>query len=326
MGTKRGALIIYAMLAVGCIFLPFFLPENLVFSLTLLFMYVALAISWNFLGGYTGLLSFGHSAFFGLGAYTASALILYARVPFPLAIVISGIAAALFAAAVGYPFIRLKGAYFAIGMMGLAEILLVYFKNEDLWMKSSGGTMLPILFRDMKVYYFSVLAVLIVTAVSIHRLIYSRLGLGLLAVREDLDAAEMSGVGTNKCLMIAYVVSAFFPGVLGALFVANLGYFEASNVFNIDISESMVVMSVLGGIGTFSGPIIGAAIIYILSEVLRSLFLFANLIVYSVTLILVCLCMPGGIMGAVQGRVPLRNPFKELVRMRLAPRKRLTKG
>jgi branched-chain amino acid transport system permease protein len=218
-------------------------------------------------------------------------------------------AAALFAAIIGYPFIRLRGAYFALGMLGLAEILYVYFYNEDFWLKSSRGLSLPIITDDTRFFYLLMLVLTVLSLIAIRWIINSRLGDGFIALRENEDAAQMCGVNINRYLMYAFIASAFFPGLMGAFYAHYVIYIEASDVFNIVISESMLVMAIFGGLGTFWGPILGTIFIYTLGEFVRSTWsVYGHLIVYSIVVMIVCLFFPGGVVGLLKGEY--RMPWK----------------
>ncbi|MEW6261478.1 MAG: branched-chain amino acid ABC transporter permease [Thermodesulfobacteriota bacterium] len=301
---RRVKAIFLIALIIGLIAAPGFLPRYLLHSMILVCNFVVMASSWNLLGGYVGLTSFGQAAFYGLGAYTAAVLAINHLAPFPLTLLLGGVAAALFAALIGYPFIKLRGGYFALGMLGLAEILHVYFYNEDLWLKSSRGLSLPIITDDIRLFYYLILGLTLASLLVMYWIPRSWLGMGFIALREDEDAARMCGIQTNRYLMYAFVISAFFPGVMGAFYSHYVIYIEASDVFNIVISEAMLVMAIFGGLGTFLGPIVGAVFIYILGEIVRSTWSsYGHLIVYSLVLMVVCLFFPGGVMGLLRGEV-----------------------
>lgn len=304
----RAKLILLLALTVGLVAAPGFLPGYILHSMILICSFVVMASSWNLLGGYVGLTSFGQAAFYGLGAYSAAVFSINNLAPFPLTLLLGGLVAALFAAVIGYPFIKLRGGYFALGMLGLAEILHVYFYNEDFWLKSSRGVSLPIITDDIRVFYYLILVLTMVSLLIMYWIPRSWLGMGFVALREDEDAAKMCGIQINRYLMYAFIISAFFPGMMGAFYAHYVIYIEASDVFNVIISEAMLVMAIFGGLGTFLGPILGAVFIYILGEVVRSTWSsYGHLIVYSIVLMIVCLFFPGGVMGLIRGE--MRMPW-----------------
>ncbi len=283
---------------------PRFSPDYILHGMIIMGSFAVMASSWNLLAGYAGLLSFGHVAFFGLGAYAAAFLAIHKLMPFPFTLIAGGILAAFFASLIGYPFIKLRGGYFSLGMLGLAEILHIYFLNEDIWLHSSRGLNLPIITRDIRLFYFLMFGLTIGSIAAIRWLIQSRLGLGLIAIRENEDAARMCGIHSNFYLMMAFISSAFFPGVMGAFYAHYIIYFEASDVFNLVISESMLVMAIFGGMGTFWGPILGTAFIYVLGEVVRATWsTYGHLIVYALILMIVCLFFPKGFLGLLRGEI-----------------------
>ena len=287
--------------------LPNFAPGYFTHLLILFFMYLVLAEAWNLLYGYVGLCSFGHSAFFGFGAYF-TAFSAMNNVPFPFTIVIGGIAASLLALALSYPLLRLRGAYFAIGMLGLNEILRIYFTNEDTWMHSAWGTTVPIVYYGVAPYYYIILAIMASSLLLLHKIVNSTIGYAFLAIRENETLAETCGINIYKYTTLALIISAFFPGLIGGFYAHYISYFEASDVFNVSLSMSMVVMAIFGGAGSLEGPIIGTGVLFFVGEILRGMFTYGHLIILAIILIVTCLFMPGGIIGVIRGTHPLRVP------------------
>jgi len=306
MGRVR--IILLIALLTGLVAAPGLLPSYLIHSLILICSFAVLASSWNLLGGYVGLTSFGQVAFYGLGAYTAAVLSIHHLAPFPLTLILGGLVASLFAALIGYPFIKLRGGYFAMGMLGLSEILHVYFYNEDIWLKSSRGLSLPIITDNINLFYYLILALTLGSLAFMYWLPRSWLGMAFTGLKENEDAAKMCGIQVNRYLMYAFVISAFFPGLMGAFYGHYVIYIEASDVFSLVTSEAMLVMAIFGGLGTFWGPVVGAVFIYILGEIVRSTWTsYGHLVVYSIVLMIVCLFFPGGVMGLLRGEV--RRPW-----------------
>ena len=303
MSKKAKLALMGAVLAV-LVAAPLMLPGYMLHSMILVGSFVVMASSWNLLGGYVGLVSFGQVAFYGLGAYTAAFLSIHGLIAFPFTLLAGALFAALFAGIIGYPFIRLRGGYFALGMLGLAEILYVYFYNEDFWLKSSRGISLPIITNNICLFYYTMLGLTLTSLAAFQWIIRSRLGAGFVALRENEDAARMCGIHINRYLMYAFIISSFFPGLMGAFYAHYVVYIEASDVFNVVISEAMLVMAIFGGLGTFMGPIVGTVFIYTLGEIARSTWsAYGHLIVYSIVVMIVCLFFPGGIMGLLRGEV-----------------------
>jgi branched-chain amino acid transport system permease protein len=281
--------------------LPFVLPSYRTAFLLLTFMYITLASSWNIIGGYTGYVSFGHAAFFGLGAYAASLLITRLSVNWVIASLVGAFIAALFALPLGLILLRLRGPYFAISMLGLAAALEVVANTWVSLTRGGAGLSLPPTLSLVPVYFAMAIAMLAVIAVS-RRIVTSRYGLRLIAIREDEQAAEAMGIDTTVHKVSAFVISAFFPGLVGGFYAWHLSYIDPNSVFRPILSIGMVIMTMFGGIGTVSGPIIGAALLSLFSEAFWARFPEVHRGVYGVLIIVVVLLMPGGIINLLRSR------------------------
>jgi len=273
------------------------------------FMYVILASSWNIIGGYAGYLSFGHAAFFGIGAFaTAKTAAFFELSPLPtlLASLPAGILAALVALIIGYPCLKIRGPYFAVVTLCFGFVVELAVKNieflggaEGIWMQ----------FMDLPekmsrtIMYEAMLLLAVITLGAAWWLGNSRLGAGLRAVRADEEVAETMAIPTAKIKIQAFVLSAFFPGVAGGLFAYYLTYIHPDVVFNINISILIVLMAMFGGGGTWLGPIIGAVILTVVNEGL-STFAQAEIarIIYGALFIVVTIFMPNGILDFFRKR------------------------
>lgn len=262
--------------------------------LILIFLYIVLASSWNILGGYTGQTSLGHAAFFGLGSLATRQLW---TMGFPIlpSVLVGGLLAVAFALLIGAPAFRLKGVYFAIGTLALAQILYVTIGNVF-----PEITSLPV--EDLinyqlapRYYLFLGLAVLVVGVSYV--LVNSRRGLGMMAVREEEDAAESLGVSAIRHKLLALGISAFFTGLAGGGFayyhVSYYYQFPFAPVWSLD----MLTMVYIGGSGTILGPIIGAVFFVVLKEFLVLNVGEYHLIVFGLLFVLVVLFLPGGIIS-----------------------------
>jgi len=273
------------------------------------FMYVILASSWNLIGGYAGYLSFGHAAFFGIGAFaTAKTAAFFELSPLPtlLASLPAGILAALVALIIGYPCLKIRGPYFAVVTLCFGFVVELAVKNieflggaEGIWMQ----------FMDLPekmsrtIMYEAMLLLAVITLGAAWWLGNSRLGAGLRAVRADEEGAAPMAIPTAKIKIQAFVLSAFFPGVAGGLFAYYLTYIHPDVVFNINISILIVLMAMFGGGGTWLGPIIGAVILTVVNEGL-STFAQAEIarIIYGALFIVVTIFMPNGILDFFRKR------------------------
>jgi branched-chain amino acid transport system permease protein len=262
-------------------------------------LYVAQGLAWNILGGFAGYVSFGYAAFFGLGAYTTALLWLHGWIPaatFPLA----GLAAAAFSLVVGVPTLRLAGPYFSIATIGVGEAMRILMLNLDRVTGGASGLNLPTVVPSKAWFY---MAALVVAAVSYATAVWirsSRFGLGLAALRLDLDAAETLGVRTALFKNLAHIISAFLVGVCGGLFATYFQYLHPDTVFSFTESISLVLIALIGGLGTIWGPILGV------QDYLQTSYPTFHLLVYGVLLIVILLFEPRGLVG-VASRITARR-------------------
>jgi branched-chain amino acid transport system permease protein len=269
-----------------------------------LFMWVALAQSWNLISGLTGYVSFGHVAFFGTGAYAAAILITDHGWSWVPASLVGGVAAVLLALLIGYPCLRLKGPYFAIAMLGLNEVMRVLVSYFEGLTGGGLGLSLPAHYVSVQIYYAMGLAAVAVTAAA-YLIITSRFGLRLMTVREDEVAAEAMGINTALYKLSAFLLSAFVPGVVGGLFARDTGYIEPISVFPLFITITMIVMVLFGGKGTIWGPVLGASMLFVFQELVWAQFLYLHQVFFGAIIVIVVLLMPKGILGMLQERYRL---------------------
>lgn len=283
-------------------------PVYFVSLLFTVFMYVTLASSWNFIGGYAGYLSFGHVAFFGIGAY-ATAMMMKGLNLAPFLTILSSIpaggVAALIAVIIGYPCLRLRGPYFAVITFCFAFVVDLGVKNlnvlggpEGLWLKSME---LPI--HAIRAILFEVMLIVMVMAVSMSMWVSrSKFGAGLRAIKEDEEVAQTMAINAPKLKIEAFALSAFFPGMAGGVYAYYLTYIHPDIVFDVMISILIVLMALFGGGGTWLGPVIGAVILTLINEGL-STFVKAELarIIYGGLFIGVIIFMPNGIVEFFKG-------------------------
>ena len=269
-----------------------------------LFMWVALAQSWNLISGLTGYVSFGHVAFFGTGAYAAAILVTTHGWHWGPASFTGGIAGVVLALIIGYPCLRLKGPYFTIAMLGLNEVMRVLVSYFEGLTGGGLGISLPILYASVPIYYAMGLAAIAVTATA-YFIISSRFGLRLMTIREDEIAAEAMGVDTARYKLYAFLLSAFIPGVVGGLHARDQGYIEPISVFPLLTTITMIVMALFGGKGTVWGPVLGAVLLFVFQELVWARFLYLHQILFGAIIIFVVLLMPRGILGVLQQRYRL---------------------
>ena len=268
-----------------------------------LFMWIALAQSWNLISGLTGYVSFGHVVFFGTGAYTAS-LLVNAGMPWPLACLSGGGAGTLLALIIGWPCLRLKGPYFAIAMLGLNEVMRVIVSYAEGLTGGGNGLSLPTLDASRSIYYAMGLVAAAVTAVT-YAIVTSRFGLRLMTIREDEVAAEAMGIDTLRYKIYAFMLSAIGPGIVGGLSARDQGYIEPISVFPLIMTITMIVMALFGGKGTIWGPVLGAVVLFIFQEAVWARFVYLHQLLFGAIIVAVVLLMPRGILGVLQQKYNL---------------------
>jgi branched-chain amino acid transport system permease protein len=254
-----------------------------------------LAGSWNLISGFAGYVSFGHQAFFGVGAYATAILVSSLKLgegSLFYTILFGGVASAAVALAFGYPAFILRGPYFSILTLGFSEFLYVIMVNTP-WFGGAEGLNLPPVYVLPK-YYMVTLVLFVGSFIFLYWMRQSRFGFALSTIRQDEDAAESSGVPTLRYKIIAFTVSAFFPGLIGGAYVWYITYIDAVAAFNPHVVVQMIAITMFGGLGTVAGPMIGAFFFVILSELLWSSMPELYLVVLGVTIILVIEFFPRG--------------------------------
>ncbi len=306
-----------ALLVVGVMVLwlvPTFIKSDSAVNLLILtFIYVMLAVSWNILGGYTGQVNLGHAAFFGLGTLATRLLYTSGFHIFP-SLLAAGVVAVVFSMFIGIPAfrLRLRGDYFTIGTLALSQILYITVGNV-----LPKITYLPI--EDIQNYqlnlrYYLILALALFTIGVAYMLAKSRLGLGMMAVRENEDAAEALGVNAFSHKLLALALSAFLGGLAGGAYA----YYQTSYYFNYTFtplwSLDPVTITFVGGVGTVIGPVIGAVFFVLVKEFLVLRMGEYHLIVFGILFILVVLFLPGGLVEAwerVRQAIARRLKYRE---------------
>jgi len=267
------------------------------------FMWVGLVQSWVILSGLTGYLSLGHAVFYGLGAYVM--VLTWGQVPFELAILGAGLACVLLAVAIGVPCLRVRGPYFVILTFGVSELVKFIVVNIEAGLGRAGRLIFGAPLIET-LYYWIVILALVATALAF-LVSHSRLGSGLRAIREDETAAETTGVPVTRLKVIAFALSAFVPGMVGAVMVLRTTYFETIHVFNPITSFTIVTIAIIGGSDDVRGPILGAAFLMILSETLLVNAPEIYMIILGALLILFVLLVPKGIAGGLTGLIARRR-------------------
>ena len=285
-----------------------------------IFYYAALSLAWNLVGGYAGQFSLGHSAFFGVGAYTSTLLFLRLGLSPWIGMLIGGLVAALLALLVFTPCFRLKGFYFCLASIALAEvlrILAVYFRGLT---KGGVGLLLPVkpawqnfLFENKYPYLIFALILLLVMVVVTDWIRRSRLGYYLQAIREDESAAKAVGINVVRCKAVIMMISAFFTAISGTFYAQYMMFIDPEIVFSMHLSIQVALFAIIGGVGTLAGPMLGAFLLVPLDAVMKgwlgTMYAGLGFVVYGAILIVVVMLMPNGIVKAVEGWLK-RRPSK----------------
>ncbi len=283
-------------------------------DLFLILEVVVFASSINIITGYTGYVSFGHIVFLGLGGYIAFFLMLNFSMNFVLAALIAGLAASAFAFLLGIPILRLRGAYFALATIGINEAVQSFVNNFEPFGGSIGMTFNLALYdtyggpKNAGQYaYYAMVVVALLTVATSYLIKKSKFGLGLMAIREDQDAAQVLGINPARYKIMAYVISAFFPALAGAILYFKNGTIEPEAAFPLLSSIEGLVMMMLGGYGTVSGPIVGAVVYDRLRATLLTSDIFSSLHLFiaGVLLLLIVLFVTAGVVGFLRQRVPM---------------------
>lgn len=300
------------VLVIFLLAIPHLVTEYIRYVIIICLIYGILTLSYNLVMGYTGQLSFCHAAFYGIGAYTSVLLtgtyiggVLVSRsLSFWVAFPIAGILSAVFAAAVGFPALRLRGSYFAVTTFFFSWFVYLVFLN---WTDVTNGPLglrgvpppdpiLGIDFRSSTPYYYLVLGVFMTTTLLLYYLINSNIGKIFVSIREEETLAESLGINAMKYKVLSFTIGAFFAGLAGSLF-AHFIRFNHPSSFSWYESDIVLVMTVVGGCGTIIGPIIGAGIVQALFELLRPIDPGLRMILVFAASIIVVVLEPRGIVG-----------------------------
>jgi len=267
---------------------PYFLRIIIIIGINII-----LALGLNIITGVTGQLSMGHAGFMSLGAYTSAILTMNYGVSVPLALLAGALVAALFGFLIGLPTLRLEGDYLAMVTIGFAEIIRVFFLNFEPGGKAVGLSGIP------QETTFGMVWLLVIIIVCLNaRLLKSRTGRALYAIREDEIAAESCGVDTTRLKVLAFAVGSFLGGLGGGLYAHYMAYIDPQ-VFGFTKSIEILNMVVLGGMGSIPGTILGAVILTILPEFLRVMAEY-RLLFYGALLVILMIFRPNGLLGDVR--------------------------
>ncbi len=306
-GAKRVALLALLALAIA---LPKLVTNTSQLNYAILVLMIAQAgVAWNILGGYAGQVSLGHAAFYGIGAYTSTKLLtLFGLSPW-LGMLAGGIFAVLFALVIGWPCFRLKGHYFAMATIAIAEILKIVVTNWD-WLGGAVGITLPmaesgwwgfVFNKSRAPYYYIILGLLLLTLGVSWLIGRSFLGYYFRAIKDEPDAARSVGIDLTRYKLIAIAASSFLTALGGTFYAQKELFIDPGSTMATSLSIKIALVAILGGVGTLSGPVVGAVILTAIEEATRAMFggtgRGTDLIIYALLIIGIAVFYPSGIVG-----------------------------
>ena len=294
--SGKRTLMIWAIAVAVLATVPFYAGDYALNVMILMFLYMALGQMWNLLGGYAGLVSLGQQSFIGIGGYALAIVSQKYGLPAPLAFGIAAGVSIVFALVISIPIFKMRGVYFTIGTWIVSECLALWFSTWA-WANYAQGYNITIAYKltATNIYYVALL-IGIGALVIVFIILKSRLGLALMAMRDNESAAEVRGVELYRTKLKCFVISAAFTGVAGAGIYLQQAFIQPTNAFGISWTVSMVFIVVIGGIGTVEGPIIGAVIFVLLRQALYN-FPGISMVILGVIAIGIILFAPKGIMG-----------------------------
>ncbi|WP_290686672.1 MULTISPECIES: branched-chain amino acid ABC transporter permease [unclassified Haematobacter] len=309
---RRRDLLAAALLVFMAVVLPFTVSNDYYVNLlVLLFLYAGMASAWNILGGMAGQFSLGHTAFFGVGSYTSTLLYNYAGVSPWLGMIAGGIISMILAWLIAFPAFRMRGVFFAMATMAFGETIRIVLMYSRKFTEMPYGLSINyepgfwrMIFEERSSYALLAGVFMLIVTLIAYGLSRSYIGAYFRAIRDSEEAAVASGIAMRRYKLIALLISAFFTSVGGTLMTQYVMYIEPTSVFSMAFSVDLPLMSLLGGIGTVTGPIIGAMIALPLREfLLESFGQYAagmHLFIYGVLLVVIVILLPNGLIGAVK--------------------------
>ncbi|HTU02858.1 MAG TPA: branched-chain amino acid ABC transporter permease [Candidatus Sulfotelmatobacter sp.] len=274
----------------------------------LVLMYIVLGQAWNILGGYSGQISLGNHIFFALGAYTSTMLLMKTGLPPWLGVVPGMALAALAALAVGQICFDLRGHYFAIATLGLAEITYILFLNWD-FVNRAFGFQIPMVkdsayyvqWTSKAPYYYIMLAIAVAVVAFVWKMDHARFGVYLKAIREDEERAKSLGIDSRRYKLMAFVVSAAITALVGTFYAQYVLYIDPDSLLNLEFGLLIIIIPMVGGMGNVLGPILGACLLVPMAEYTRITFggggRGLHVLLYGLVIVLVALYEPHGLIG-----------------------------
>ncbi|GAB5046533.1 branched-chain amino acid ABC transporter permease [Thermodesulfovibrio sp. TK110] len=301
---KKSVILFFVFIAI-LILLPFLVSGYWLRVLTQTFMFAAIATGSNIIIGFTGYPAFGNIAFFGIGAYVTAVLMTKYNLSFFLTLPFCALSGFLVATILGIPLLRLKGHYFAIATIGVMEAIKEIIDNMTEITGGGMGLTLPIMEGDpgyiYKFFYYEIFSIMLLTVLIAFLIFRSKFGYALRAIRIDEDAASVMGINTSLFKTISWAISGALVGIAGGSYAYWLTYIDSSTVFQTSYSVKMFAMILLGGGTTVLGPMIGAFILELVSELVWSKFIEIHGMILGLLIILIVIFIPKGLFETFKG-------------------------
>jgi len=309
MDENKNSVIAFLLICLALIVLPFIVQGYWLRVVTSVFMFATITCALNFIAGFAGYAAFGNVVFMGIGAYTTAILMVKTGLPWWIGVIAGAVLSAMFAIMLGLPILRLRGHYFAICTLGVNEATKQLVLIWEGLTEGGMGITLPLSPLEINVFnnliYFVMFGILLACFLTSYFVSRNRIGYALRAIRANEDAAEMSGIQTTHYKIAAWAISAFFTGLIGGVYAYWFTFIEPANVFDIMIAVKAFVMMMLGGAGTVLGPVLGATVLELVSELVWGEFLTIHLMIFGGIIILVILFIPFGMVEVIRKRYSL---------------------
>jgi len=278
--------------------LPWFASPTIIqFGIATLLL-ATLAQGWNIIGGFTGYASFGNSVFFGLGSYGTAIAMVQWQLPFGVGLIFGALLSVLFALVMGLPVLRLRGHYFAIATLALSQVMTAIVSNLEIAGRNT-GLVLPLLNGDVLFYELS-LIVLVLATLVVFWISRSRFGFGLIAIRENEDAAASMGINTTLYKVLAFALAGVFSALAGGIHAYWITFIDPVSAFDLSLNVKMIIMTVFGGPGSVLGPVIGAFVLSGISETLSTEVSSVASLFFGIVIIAAVVFMPRGLADLIR--------------------------
>jgi len=285
---------------------PNWAGDFLIASMIQIFLYLAVAEMWSFMAGHAGMVSLGQQMFIGLGGYGVAILSMYYGLPPWLSVLVAGFVGSVVAATLTFPLLRLRGVYFAIGSWIVAEIMMLFFNSWEFVGAGKGLVFKPAHGIPVASIYYPAVVLGLASIFTVHLIHRSKLGFGLRAIGSDEDAASEVGVNVFRCKAYCFIIASLLTTLAGGINCLYHAYLRATAAFGIQWTINFLFISVIGGIGTLVGPIIGSVIFVALNYFLAQ-YIGLSLLLQGVIALIILMSLPEGIWGVISRKLGLTS-------------------